>query len=534
MIYEYYRLFKLADKYKGCVKLESNSNLKANLFYLDNGYYLSKNDPLFWKKLLQRQADNGEAMFHVGMDAELEAKKYLEKFYTTRVDKYLILYRKAVTRSFNLVKHSFNKGFVPARLEALRIEREMKLTEKKISEITKPARFSTKQIILLFITAIILSVLGAFLFLPFEESRTLNYSNHNYTYMLPYEIIEMKPNSITFLPKNQSVIIIPEKDLNREKLVNELVGKLKIEYELNPRTAKQVLAMDEKSNEIGMAVWEGGDRNIQVYIYLPDNQVAMNNKERQLWETATVVRSALYQFVKENGYMPKDLKVLGQAFPYNYLTELPKEPYELKNAVTTFPTRDGGWLFSLVELSNEKDLVSVVKDALKPNLLYDKDIPFMPLSIAIDKESNSLSVISEDKIIRNYKVALGKADTTPEGILRISKKVVNPDKNILKEDNVYGTRAMELSNMNYAIHGTNTPATIGENVSQGCIRLNNSDMEELYAMIPLNTAVEISKNLSLKNPKEKEWILYSPNKNLYNSLGDPMEEDLFTKYHWAN
>jgi len=512
--------------------LESNSNLKANLFYLDKGYYLSRNDPFFWKKLFQRQADNEEAMFHVGMDTELEAKRYLEMFYTTRVDKYLVLYREAITRSFNLVKCSFNKGFIPARLEALRIEREIQSAEKKISEFTRPTIFNKKQIILLFMAAVILSILGAFFFLPYEVSKTMSYTNYNYTYMLPYEVIESKPSKITFISDNHSVIIIPEKELNREKIVSALVERLKIEYEMNPRNVKQVVAIDEKSNEIGIAVWEGGDRNIQVYIYPPDKEVAINNKELQLWETTTVLRSALYQFVKKNGYMPKDIKDLNQAYPNNYLTEFPKEPYELKNAVTTLPTNDGGWLFTLVEFSSEKDLGNVVKEALKPNLPYEKDIPFMPLSISIDKAGNTLSVISGDRIIRNYNIALGKDDTTPEGNLCISKKVMNPDKNIPKIDNVYGTRAMELSNMNYAIHGTNTPTTIGKNVSQGCIRMNNLDMEELYALTPLNTAVEISKNLSLEIPKELN--LYSPNKSLYNYIDDPMEEDFFTNYHWAS
>jgi len=84
---------------KGSAKLNSNSNLKANLYYLDNGYYLSRNDPLFWKKLLQRQADNEEAMFHVGLDMETEAKKYLNLFYSNKADKYLSLYRRTINHS---------------------------------------------------------------------------------------------------------------------------------------------------------------------------------------------------------------------------------------------------------------------------------------------------------------------------------------------------------------------------------------------------------------------------------------------------
>lgn len=510
----------------------SDSNLRVNLFYLNNGYYLSKNDPLFWRKLLQRQADNEEAMFHVGMAAELEAKKYLETFYTTRINKYLVYYRKTIVKAHNLVKKSFNKGFVPARIEALRIEREMQIEENKISEITSPKTFSKQQIILLFVAAVILSVLGALFFLPIDRLNTVNYSEHNYAFMLPYEVIESKPDKKVDIPNKQSVIVIPEKVQSREKIVNALVGRLKIEYEMDPRAAKQVVALDEKNNEIGMAIWEGGETNIQVYIYPTDGEVVMNNKEVQLWETTTVIRSALYQFINKNGYMPKDLQDLNQAYPDNYLSELPREPYKLKNAVTTSLTKDGGWLFSYEDYPSNKDLVSVVKDVLKPNLPYEREIPFTPLYVLIDKNKNMLSVISKDQIIRSYNVALGKDGITPEGNLFISKKVMNPDKRVPKADNVYGTRAMELSNMNYAIHGTNTPATIGQNISHGCIRLNNSDVEELYSMIPLNTTVEIAQKGSSIIPNE--FDPFPASKGLYNNMDNSKEEDTSTNYHWAN
>ena len=523
-----YRLDRLILRKRDVLKVESK--LKANLVNLDNGYYLSKNDPLFWQKLFQRQPDNAEALYHVGAEMEIEAKKYLVKYYSTRVEKYLILYRKAITQSLNLVKRSFNKGFVPARSEILRMEQEREMTEKQISDFAKPTSFSKHQIIFLFLVAIILSVLGTVFLLPYKFSKITNYSNNNYTYMLPYEVIESKPTNSEFIPEIQSKIIL-DKGVNRQQLVNELIGKLRTDYEKDPGTSKQVLALDENYKEIGMAVWEGVDKNIQVYVY-PESEVAMSNVELQLWETTTVVRSALYQFIKKNGYMPKDLNVLTQSFPNNYLSEFPKEPFHLKNTVTTSLTRDGGWFFSYVEYPNKKDLASVVKNVLKPNLPYDQDIPFMPLCISINMESNRLSVVSEDRIIRRYNVGLGKDDTTPEGDLLITKKVMNPDKMVPLADNVYGTRAMELSDIKFALHGTNSPSSIGKNISMGCIRLNNSDMEELYAITPLNTAVKISKNPPSTISNESD--LYSPNKDLYYFSDDLIEEDLFTRYHWAN
>ena len=41
----------------------------------------------------------------------------------------------------------------------------------------------------------------------------------------------------------------------------------------------------------------------------------------------------------------------------------------------------------------------------------------------------------------------------------------------------------------YRIHGTNEPATIGTNVSSGCIRLTNEDIVDLYNRTPIGAKV---------------------------------------------
>ena len=43
----------------------------------------------------------------------------------------------------------------------------------------------------------------------------------------------------------------------------------------------------------------------------------------------------------------------------------------------------------------------------------------------------------------------------------------------------------------YGIHGTNEPEKIGDAVSHGCIRLSNSDVEQVYAQAYLGEPVEI-------------------------------------------
>lgn len=150
--------------------------------------------------------------------------------------------------------------------------------------------------------------------------------------------------------------------------------------------------------------------------------------------------------------------------------------------------------------------------------------------ISINKDNHSLAVMSGDQIIRTYSIALGKDDSTPEAELFITNKVMNPDKMVPALDNVYGTRAMELSNISYAIHGTNTPASIGKDVSQGCVRLNNADMEDLYAITPLNTPVIISRSLDTVKNFVNPQIPYK--ERLYNHSNNSNEEDNSKMYYW--
>lgn len=517
--------------------MDFNTKAKDNLYDLQNGYYISKNDPLFWRKLLSRRPENEEAMYHVGLDLENDAKQQLSKYYTTNLNKHLIVYRNIIKQAFDLIKRSFNRGYVPARVDLLRMEREIEITEQTISTPTKSKSsafgIQATHVIGVFLIAILL---GIVLTTYFESNKvfdtnTTNYINNHFANMVPYEVIENKPNSIPGGVDNQPTIIKVKRSTTKEALVNELVGNLKIQYERGPKTAIQVLAIDENKEEIGMALWADENATIQVYIYPQDSTAYLDGQEQQLWETTTVVRSAVYQFVKNNGFLPKDLNSLTQPFPNNYLSELPRDPYKLKNHVTASLTGDGGWLFSIGEISPRTDLVSAIKEVVKPNILSDKDIPFAPMYIAINKNEHSLSVMSGNQIIRNYSTGLGKNDSTPEAELLISKKIMKPDKSVPKLDNVYGTRAMELSDQRFAIHGTNTPSSIGKDVSEGCIRLANADMEDLYAITPLNTPVKISRNLTtfknFNNPDKLDNVLYNLSDNA-------KEEDNSKQYYWSN
>ncbi len=59
--------------------------------------------------------------------------------------------------------------------------------------------------------------------------------------------------------------------------------------------------------------------------------------------------------------------------------------------------------------------------------------------------------------------------------------------------NPMGAAALTLSGGEYAIHGTNAPASIGGFVSHGCIRMHNADVLDLYSRVSVGTPVTVTR-----------------------------------------
>jgi lipoprotein-anchoring transpeptidase ErfK/SrfK len=56
-------------------------------------------------------------------------------------------------------------------------------------------------------------------------------------------------------------------------------------------------------------------------------------------------------------------------------------------------------------------------------------------------------------------------------------------------NNPLGARALYLGSTLYRIHGTNEPWSIGQDVSSGCIRMVNDDVEDLYQRVKIGAKV---------------------------------------------
>lgn len=485
---------KKQKKQGDTVELDRLSGLKENLLDAGDGTFISRSDPQLWLKLLKKKPRDEKVMYHAGLSLEAEAKKNLQKYRETGMIYFSYLYRKKMAEALELLNKSWKGGYLFAGSEILRINR--KKNHKPPGRF--PGPWLKRALIFLFLLACFLA--GAVISILFFANKNYIFreiTEEYYTYMLPYEVIDGRPGNVPRMSYELETVII-DRDTGREKLVNDLVSAIKIMYERDPQTPKMVTAAYEGQSgpvEAGMALWAGKNSSIHVYLYplekpASPGSIVRDTGDRLVWETTTVARSALFQYARVNGRVPGNLSAVTGPFPGNYLTSLPRDPYSLNNSVNPGGRDTGGWLYTPeVPGANKESIMN----ALRPNLPGSEKIPFEPEYIFIDKTENSLSVLSGDTVIRKYRAALGKDGGTPEGNLFIAKKLVNPDTGP-RDRKLYGTRVMELSEGDIAIHGTDSPESIGKNATKGCIRLSTPDMEDLYSIVPLYTPVIISRS----------------------------------------
>lgn len=107
--------------------------------------------------------------------------------------------------------------------------------------------------------------------------------------------------------------------------------------------------------------------------------------------------------------------------------------------------------------------------------------------IIVNTNARTLTLYKDGKWFKSFPVAVGKLTTpTPKGIFHIKNKAANPG-------GPFGSRWLGLSitSGGYGIHGTNNPSSIGNAVSNGCIRMHNKDIVFMYNTVPIGTTVQI-------------------------------------------
>ncbi|MFH0912657.1 MAG: L,D-transpeptidase family protein [Candidatus Omnitrophota bacterium] len=121
-----------------------------------------------------------------------------------------------------------------------------------------------------------------------------------------------------------------------------------------------------------------------------------------------------------------------------------------------------------------------------------------PFSIVVDKSQNTLILKTDEEIVKTYIVSTGKNNSTPVGNFTIINKLPNPTwfkAGVVvpssSPENILGSRWLGFDLPGYGIHGTTEPQSLGRQVTQGCVRMANPEVEEIYAIVPLGTEVTI-------------------------------------------
>lgn len=119
-------------------------------------------------------------------------------------------------------------------------------------------------------------------------------------------------------------------------------------------------------------------------------------------------------------------------------------------------------------------------------------------NVYVDKSQNVLMLKDGDEVLKIYHVSTGANNSTPVGTFKVTSKLVDPvwfNKGVVvppdSPQNVLGSRWLGFDIPGYGIHGTTEPETIGQQVTAGCVRMLNRDVEELYSLLPLGTEVVI-------------------------------------------
>ena len=144
-------------------------------------------------------------------------------------------------------------------------------------------------------------------------------------------------------------------------------------------------------------------------------------------------------------------------------------------------------------------------------------------------DSNSL-------VVSTYPAGVGTKDRpTPTGQMHVTRKATRPTwyvpasiaedhrkkgdplpaKVLPGPENPLGEYALYLSRPGYLIHGTNKPASIGLNASNGCLRLYPENVKPLYDNTPVNTSV-----LIVNQP----YLIGQRNGVLYMEAHTPLED----------
>ena len=173
-------------------------------------------------------------------------------------------------------------------------------------------------------------------------------------------------------------------------------------------------------------------------------------------------------------------------------------------------------------LAGTANLATTVEAAAHRGPIAHKWLPqrvrfsgYTPGTIIVDARRRFLYLVESRRYARRYGIGVGREGLAFTGTGTIARKAKwprwTPTRSMIERepekyaphaggmpggpDNPLGSRALYLyrdgRDTLYRIHGTNQPRTIGHAVSNGCIRMLNEHVADLYARVPIGTRVVV-------------------------------------------
>ena len=143
-------------------------------------------------------------------------------------------------------------------------------------------------------------------------------------------------------------------------------------------------------------------------------------------------------------------------------------------------------------------------------------------SIVIVNAERALYYIVGEGKARRYPVAIGTRDEQWTGREVVTAKKENPTWYPISDDdgdrrppvpgghpkNPLGVRALYLGKTLWRIHGTIAPSSIGKAASNGCIRMHNEHVVDLYDRVAVGSGVYVVRTLAEAPPQKKGRKLF--------------------------
>lgn len=123
--------------------------------------------------------------------------------------------------------------------------------------------------------------------------------------------------------------------------------------------------------------------------------------------------------------------------------------------------------------------------------------------VVLDLSDRTVYLYSGSELVNSYSVAIGTSETpTPTGEFAVTQLVVNPvwqspwtgEVRSPGPNSALGLRWIGFTHNSegaFGFHGTPTVESIGHAASNGCVRMHNDDVVELFDQVAIGTVVSV-------------------------------------------